>query len=74
MDCRYAEDLSDDLLFRRTEDATIPCLKILEEELGYPGVSQNILIRNLKDSDAICFSDQKSNIFSILWLKYQDEK
>ena len=45
VDCRYADDLSDDLSFRRSEDATIPCLKILGEELGFPGVSQNYNIR-----------------------------
>ena len=42
VDCRYAEDLSYDLLFKRTEDATMPCFKIIGEEAGlFAGVSQN---------------------------------
>ena len=43
MDCRYDADLSGDTsaLFTRTEDATIPCFKVVGNETGYGGVSQN---------------------------------
>ena len=39
VDCRYDEDLSEDISITRTEDATILCLKDLGEEQGYEGVS-----------------------------------
>ena len=40
VDCRYDEDLSGDssTSFTRTEDATIPCFKIMEQGM-YAGVS-----------------------------------
>ena len=40
VDCRYDADLSGDTsaLFTRTEDATIPCFKIMEQGM-YAGVS-----------------------------------
>ena len=41
VDCRYDEDLSDDLSLTRTEDATMPCFKVVGEETGYGGVSQS---------------------------------
>ena len=43
VDCRYDEDLSGDssTSFTRTEDATIPCFKVVGNETGYGGVSQN---------------------------------
>ena len=45
MDCRYDEDLSlsSATSIIRTEDATMPCFKVLGNETGpnYAGVSQN---------------------------------
>ena len=41
VDCRYDEDFLSDAPFRRTEDATMPCSKVLGEETGaLAGVSE----------------------------------
>ena len=45
VDCRYAEDLSNEISFTRTEDATTPCFKVLGEETdAYAGVSQRLIL------------------------------
>ena len=44
VDCRYDEHLTGDILasITRTEDATMPCFKIIGKEAGnYAGVSKN---------------------------------
>ena len=42
VDCSYDEDLSGDASFKRTEDATVPCFKIMGNETGaLKGVSQS---------------------------------
>ena len=42
VDCRYDENFSDHYSFRRTEDATMPCFKVIgKEAVDFAGVSQN---------------------------------